>query len=81
MAPKGLVIYISHFLMSQFSLLFGLYYFFYFTISDAVGKSDQAITGPRSLSDLPKRNLTQYVQPLMGTKAGEHSKSPVGETS
>jgi len=59
------------------SLLFGLCYCIYFiTISDAVGAPDQAIAGSSSLSDIPERNLTQYVRPLMGTEAGGHSNCP-----
>ena len=68
--------------MSQrvLSLTLGLCYCLYFvTISDAGRAPDQAIAGPSSVPDIPERNLTQYVRPLMGTEAGGHSKSP-GET-
>jgi len=71
--------YVVHFLMSQrvLSLLFALCYCAYFiTISEAIGAPDQAIARSSSVSDIPERNLTQYVRTLMGTEATGHSNGP-----
>lgn len=49
------------------SILVRLFSIFWFIkLSDAIRPS---------LSDIPERNLTQYVRPLMGTEAGGHGNS------
>jgi hypothetical protein len=71
--------YEVHFFMSYgvLSFLVRLFYFFRFIkISNAVGASHQPLARSSSLSDIPERNLTQYVRLLMGTEAGGHSNSP-----